>query len=60
MGLCYIFPREMLESSEIAIRGGRPGAEKRRNFVGVFQASERSTVERLTTGGFFLISVYVR
>lgn len=57
MGLSYIFPREMLETSEIAIRGGRPGGKKKRNFVCVFQASERSgTVNK---GRIFLISVYV-
>ena len=57
MGLCYIFPRELLETSEIAIRGGRPEGEKRRNFVCVFQASERSGT--FNKGRIFLISVYV-
>ena len=57
MGLSYIFPREMLETSEIAIRGGRPGGKKKRNFVCVFQASERSGT--FNKGRIFLISVYV-
>ena len=51
MGLSYIFPREMLETSEIAIRGGdREG--RRSEILFVFFRRVKG-VERLIKGGFF-------
>ena len=55
MGLCYIFPQELLETSEIAIRKPSAGDDREGRGGGILFVFFRRVkgVERLIKGGFF-------